>query len=294
MGAAPRCAFFFGQYCRTHFKLWRICIDDAISPHAERRTPVAKGILVSVALAIALFSRAAAAELTMSLGVEYLNWEEDTSPSVTEEGPLIAGGIIFGQNKPEGLVFSYRGKLYFGGVEYNGAGLFTGTPISSTTYYTGIVNEGQARWRKPIKGNYHADLVFGLGWDLWTRELSYFQKEDFSIVYLRLGSEVAVNNTKGWTVGAGLKYPVFTREDAHLTDIGFDRNPTLEPGGDLSGYAQIGYWFDDKLGLIGYFESYRFKKSNEEMVNSSFGPGVVFQPASTMSMLGLKLEYRIK
>ena len=255
---------------------------------------MAKGILVSIALALALFSRAAAAELSVSVGVEYLYWEEDTIPSVTEKGPLIAGAIVFGQNKPEGLVFSYRGKLYLGVVDYNGAGLFTTTPISSTTTYTGIVNEGQARWRKPIEGNYHTDLVLGLGCDLWTRELSFFQKEDYSIVYLRLGGEVAVNKNQGWAVGAGLRYPLFTREDAHLTDLGFDRNPTLKPGRDLSGYAQIGYWFDDKLGLIGYFESYRFTKSNEEMVNSSLGPGVVFQPASTMSIFGLKLEYRIK
>ena len=247
-----------------------------------------------MALGVALFSHAAAAELSLSAGVEYLDWDEDTNPSVTEKGPLFAGGIIFGQSKTEGLVFSYRGKLYFGNVDYTGAGLFTGTPISSTSYYTGFVNEGQARWRKPIEGNYHTDLVFGLGWEFWTRELSYFQKEDYDIVYLRLGGELAVNSNKGWVIGAGIKYPVFTRENAHLTDIGFDSNPTLEPGQDLSGYAQIGYWFHDKLGLIGYFESYRFKKSNEEMVNSMFGPGVVFQPESTMSIFGLKLEYRIK
>lgn len=256
---------------------------------------MAKGILVSIAIAVALFSRAAAAELSLSVGVEYLNWKEDTDPSVTEKGPLIAGGIVFGQNKPEGLVLSYRGKLYFGNVDYDGAELFTGTPISSTSYYAGIVNEGQARWRNPIKGNYHTDLVFGLGWDFWTRELSYFQEEDYNIVYLRLGGEVAVNEGRGWAIGAGLKYPIFTREDAHFTDIGFDRNPTLKPGPDLSGYAQIGYWFDDKLGLIGYFESYRFKKSNVEMADHISAPGLmVWQPASTMSIFGLKLEYRIK
>jgi hypothetical protein len=247
-----------------------------------------------MALGVALFSPAAAAELSLSAGVEYLHWDEDTNPSVTEKGPLIAGGIIFGQNKTEGLVFSYRGKLYFGNVDYDGAGLFTGTPISSTSYYTGLVNEGQARWRKPIKGNYHTDLVFGLGWEFWTRELSYFQKEDYDIVYLRLGGELAVNSNKGWVVGAGIKYPVFTREDAHLTDIGFDSNPTLEPGPDLSGYAQVGYWFHDKLGLIGYFESYRFKKSDGEMVNLGPSQRVVSQPESTMSIFGLKLEYRIK
>jgi len=247
-----------------------------------------------MALGVALFSRVAAAELSLSFGVEYLEWEEDTNPSVTEKGPLLAGGIIFDQNETEGLVFSYRGKLYFGEVDYQGAEIFTRIPIASTTYYTGLVNEGQARWRKPIKGNYHTDLVFGLVWDFWTRELTYFQKEDYNIVYLRLGGEVAINSNLGWVVGAGLKYPVFTREDAHLTDLGFDRNPTLKPGRDLSSYAQIGYWFDDRLGLIGYFESYRFKKSNEEIVN--FGPvqWVVFQPASTMSIFGLKLEYRIK
>jgi hypothetical protein len=181
-----------------------------------------------------------------------------------------------------GLLFAYRGRAYFGDVDYQGAELFTGTPVSSTTSYAGIANEGQARWRAQIPGmpDHRVDYVLALGWDTWERKLGPVQKEDYGIAYLRLGGEVALKKGERWTVGAGVKYPVFTREDAHMTDIGFDRNPTLKPG---------------KFSVTAYYDGFEFKQSRSEAVTSpASGPVSVFQPPSSMSVIGLKLEYRLR
>ena len=50
-------------------------------------------------LLLFLISAAARAELTVFAGVEYFNWQEATTPSVQETGPLLAGGLIWIQDK---------------------------------------------------------------------------------------------------------------------------------------------------------------------------------------------------
>lgn len=242
-------------------------------------------------------SEPAAAELSASLGLEYFRWKESTTPSVTETGPMLAVGLAYTQEKDGGLLFAYRGRAYFGDVDYQGAELFTATPVSSTTSYAGIANEGQARWRAQIPGmpDHRVDYVLALGWDTWERKLGPVQKEDYGIAYLRVGGEVALKKGERWTVGAGVKYPVFTREDAHMTDIGFDRNPTLKPGGDINPYADVSYRFAGKFSVTAYYDGFEFKQSRSEAVTSpASGPVSVFQPPSSMSVIGLKLEYRLR
>ena len=94
-----------------------------------------------MAFGVALFSPAVVAELSLSGGVEYLHWVEDTNPSVTEKGPLIAGGIISLRLSPRAW-FHYRGNC-ISAKSIRGAGYSPAPAISSTTYYTGLVNEVQ-------------------------------------------------------------------------------------------------------------------------------------------------------
>jgi len=252
------------------------------------------GLIGTIALGLCM-AGPAAGETSVSLGLEYLHWDEDTNPAVTETGPLFALGLGYTQDKDSGLLFAYRGRFYIGEVDYDGAGLFTGTPIQGTSRYTGMANEGQLRWRSRMKQNYRADWLLALGLDVWERKLTSSQSEDYQIGYLRLGGEIDVNEGKGWTAGAGVKYPFYTHEDAHLTNIGFDSNPTLEPGPDVSLFAHLGYRFTDRVSLVAYYDGFRFKKSEEEAVSHPVsGSGAIFQPASDLTIIGLKLEYRMK
>ena len=253
-------------------------------------------LLGSICLGLLAVSGPTAAELSASLGLEYFTWKESITPSVEETGPMLALGLAYTQEKDRGLLFAYRARVYFGDVDYEGTELFTGTPISDTTTYTGIANEGQLRWRVPIPEtpDYHVDYVLAVGWDTWERKLGSVQRENYDVAYMRLGGEVAPRKGKGWTFGGGVKYPVYTREDAHLTDIGFDSNPTLKPGKDVNLYASFGYRFEEKFSVTAYYDGFEFKQSHSEPVTSAAtGSVAVFQPASSMSVIGLKLEYRL-
>ena len=58
-------------------------------------------------LLLLLIAATARAELTVFAGIEYFNWQEDTSPTVEETGPLLAGGLIWMQDKDKGILFGY-------------------------------------------------------------------------------------------------------------------------------------------------------------------------------------------
>jgi hypothetical protein len=247
-------------------------------------------ILLPVLLVLPEIARA---QLTLSGGIEMLNWDEDTSPAVSESGPMLAFRVAYTQQADSGFLLGYRGRIWAGTADYTGSTLFGNTPITGTTGYRGIDNEVQARFRSQLKNNYRRDFLASLGLDLWTRELSSIQSEDYTVIYARAGFEVDSVSPQTWLFALGLKYPLWVREDAHLTSIGFDRNPELNPDGKVSFYGQAGYRLNRKWNVVGYFDSYRFSESKGEPVNEiarGFGPVIVFQPASEMLTIGIRVE----
>ena len=254
--------------------------------------------LVAVLLgAAALLPSIARAELTLSAEAAYLQWKEVTNPVVEETGPLYGLGLAYTQNRDSGALFAYRGKLWGGQVAYEGTTLFGGTPVNDTTSYAGLGNELQARWRKPGKPDGYLDGVLGAGLDVWRRSLSSVQKEDYAIAYLRLGVESRTDDFSKWGVSIGLKYPIWTYENAHLDDIGFDSNPILHPRGELSPYASLGYRLTPKLQFVAFYEGFRFSESSPVQVNEvaqGLGPTTLVQPASSMSIFGIRVEYLLR
>jgi hypothetical protein len=243
------------------------------------------------AAALAAWAAAADAGWSASLDVEHFRWEEATSPTVTETGPRVGFSLEYEQLRPAGWQFAYRGQFRNGTVDYTGSFLFTGGAATARTEYTGLVNEAQGIYRfagRPF------ELVAGLGWDYWERNILPDQKEHYSILFLRLGANVDTRNAQGWFAGGGLKLPFYVYEDAHLDELGFSHNPSLEPKGEPSLYAQAGYRFSRQWSLIGYYDSYRFGESNGVAATRADTPGttfVVFQPASSVDTLGLRLRY---
>jgi hypothetical protein len=248
-------------------------------------------------LGAVLLPAIACAELTLNGGVEYLYWDESSVPQVKETGPLYTLGLAYTQNREAGALFAYRGKLWGGSVDYDGATLFGGAPVTSTTNYVGASNEVQARWRKPGKSGGNLDGVLGLGLDVWRRSLSSVQKEDYAIGYLRLAVESGSDELSRWTVSLGFKYPVWTYENAHFDEIGFDSNPILHPGKEVSPFGSLGYRFTEKLQVVGYYDGFRFGKSASVQANEvglGLGPTSLMQPATTMSVFGIRVEYRLR
>ncbi len=257
----------------------------------------ARKFLIAVILATVLPPSVACAEFTLNGGAEYLYWKETTVPEVKETGPLYALGIAYTQNRDAGALFAYRGKLWGGTVDYDGATLFGGTPVESTTNYSGLSNELQVRWRKAGKIGGNLDGILGTGLDVWRRSLSSVQREDYAIGYLRLGVESGTDDSSKWSVSLGLKYPIWTYEDAHLDRIGFDSNPILRPGKEISPFGSLGYRFTPKLQIVGYYDGFRLGRSAAVQANeiaSGLGPTTLVQPASTMSVFGIRVEFLLR
>lgn len=253
-----------------------------------------KAILALVASLGMFAAFPAHAQLGVSLGVEYFQWNEDTDPiEVKESGALLALGLDWTQRKDQGWLFGYRGRAYFGDVDYDGALLFSpSTPASGTTSYLGMSNEGQVRYRWPTRTRgYSFDLLGSVGYDFWERELDPSQQEDFQVIFLRLGVEINPTGNKGWMFGVGVKYPVWTEEDAHFTDFGYEQNPKLEPGLGASAFAQLGYRFQPHLAVIAYLDGYNFGESDPVNVTQGAITDTFVQPASEQYNVGVRLLY---
>lgn len=236
----------------------------------------------------------APAQLAVSAGIEYFSWTEDTSPiKVEETGPIFALGLEYILPRQRGLLAAYRGRFYVGDVDYEGALLFAPTvPVASTTSYLGMSNEAQLRYRFPQERGYWLDLLGAAGLDMWKRELSANQQEDYRIGFARLGLALGPTLQTGVVAELGIKYPFWTEEDANLFDEGFDQNPKLRPGKDASLYGELGYRFRPHLAVIGYMDGFRFKESDPITVTRGGQTFQFVQPQSTMLNLGVKLEYR--
>lgn len=257
---------------------------------AYRRFAIHLIVTLSAALLAPVASHA---ELIINAGVEYFRWTENTAPQVKETGPMGFVGLSYLQNKDAGVLFGYQGKIWGGSPDYTGANLITNAPLTSTTDYFGVNNELQVRYRKSGTNGGNLDGVFGLGLDVWRRELSSIQKEDYSIGYARVGVESKANYAGQWTAGLGIKYPLWTYENAHFDRIGFDSNPILHPGREIAPYGSIGYRFTPRFQVVGYYEGLRFDRSDPvETTYVSTGERVsLVQPSSNMSIFGLRIEY---
>ena len=245
--------------------------------------------------ALLLAAAAAHAAWSVSADLEAFQWKEDGAPSVTETGPRLGFSWGYLYERDSGWQWAYRGQFRRGTVDYDGAFLFSGQPTAARTRYTGLVNELQGIYRFPNSRG--VELVGGAGFDYWERNILPDQKEDYAVVFARLGLNIDPRSSRGFFGGAGLKLPLSVAENAHLDELGFDRNETLHPKGNLSGYAQLGYRFERRLSLIGYYEGYRFGVSNSVTTTSPAFPGtqfVIFQPESKVDSVGLKLQYEFR
>jgi hypothetical protein len=250
-------------------------------------------ILVAGTLAGLAAGMPAQAQFAVSAGVEYFSWTENTSPiEVEETGPMFALGLEWTQRRERGFLGAYRGRFYIGDVDYEGALLLDPTVgVAGTSSYLGMSNEGQLRYRMPSERGYWLDVVGAAGFDLWERKLDTDQQEDYRIGFVRLGVEIGPASEIGVTAALGIKYPLWTEEDANLLSEGYDQNPTLEPGKDASLYGQIGYRFRRNLAVVGYVDGFRFKESEPITVTQGGNTFQFVQPQSTMLVLGVKLQY---
>lgn len=238
-------------------------------------------------------SGAALAEWSTGLEYQHFKWTEP-SVGVTETGPLWGLGLDWRGEKPSGWQFAWRGKYYFGSVDYDGATLVGGQPIQGSVNYDGLYNEFQASY--PLEKTRRVRALLGLGLDYWNRQLTAVQREEWYVYFLRAGADLGNRLEEGWFLGAGLKYPFYVVQDPHARSIGFDQDVKLHPEGRWSFYADVGYRVTRNLTVAAFYDSYRFDQSARVSVSgqtcqASFGvPNCgLLQPASNADMYGLRL-----
>jgi hypothetical protein len=250
-----------------------------------------KRLLATAALAAC--AGGAHAGWSVSADVERFRWQESTDPSVTETGPRYGLSWDFVAERESGWQFAYRGQFRRGTVHYDGSFLFTGAPATARVRYVGLVNEAQGIYRLP-GSRMGLELVGGLGWDYWERNILPDQREDYSLIFIRLGLNLDRRAARTWFGGGGFKLPIYVSENARFDELGFDQNPRLEPEGRWSVYAQAGYRFSPAWSLIGYYDSYRLAESKPVAVTTPAAPGTTFffvQPQSRVDTYGLRLRY---
>ena len=237
--------------------------------------------------AVVAATGSARAEISIGAGFENFRWKESTSPTVKESGLRWVLDLTWSQDRQKpGPSVEYNIKTYVGNVDYTGAILGTGVPISGETHYRGLQNELRAIYR--TTGG--VDFMLAAGWDHWQRRLTAAQEETYNVLYARLGAGFGATVKQGLFGNAGVKYPVYVREDAHLDDLGFTSNPHLRPRGDFSFFGTLGYRVNS-WDIMAYYDSYRFKQSNTVAVNNGVTVFGVFQPKSRQDQLGLKVQH---
>jgi len=246
---------------------------------------------VAAALLLLCVAVPAWAQLHFGGGLDYMDWTEDTTPKVSERGPLLVLSGGWTQLRDKGALFAWRGTLYGGSVDYDGSTLFPPVqPVQGTTNYGGTSQEAQFRYRMPARGGAWFDLVASGGVDLWQRQLSSIQKEIYFVGFLRFGVEFD-RADRGFIASGGVKQPLFINEYAYLD--GMDPNPIeLRPGTESSVYATAGYQFDRHWRLFGTFDGFRLGESpSTGAIVAGHGAVQFFQPASTLYRIGVRLEY---
>jgi len=257
---------------------------------------LARRFLAALFLFLLGASGAARAEWSGSVEYQRFKWSEP-SIGVTETGPLLGLGLDWRVEKPSSWQFAWRGKYYFGTVDYDGSTLVGGQPIQGSVDYDGLYNEFQASY--PLESTRTVRAQFGLGLDYWNRQLTAVQREEWYVYFLRSGVDWGNRLQQGWFAGGGLKYPFYVVQDPHARSIGFDQDVKLHPKGRWSFYADVGYRLTPNFTVGAFYDSYRFDQSARVAVSGrtcqeSFGvPDCgLLQPASNADMVGLRLTLR--
>jgi len=221
-------------------------------------------------------------------GVEHFVWQEYDDAGgklVKESGPRFFVSVEATNEVSERWIYGFRGRLYTGTVNCDGQ-LKAGECLSLDTDYDGIAITADFTGRFiNSEGNYSdLGLRFGIGGEEWRRHIlgSNGFTEEYAVLFGKLG--LAYIPELGFFGDLGLKYPLSVNEDVKLYD-----GVSLSPQGDFSLYVTIGYNFNQRWSIKGYYDGYRFKSSDPETLYNAGVPISVSQPKSTADQFGVTL-----
>lgn len=230
--------------------------------------------------------------MSIGAGVEYFTWKEYESVTgrelLKETGPRYYLALDSTREMGNHWIYGFHGRIYSASVDYDGE-LQNGTPIQTTTDYSGVSAEMDFTWplASPDWG-----FRYGLGFDVWRRHLlgngGYLER--YYLAYGRIGA--SYQGDSGQNMYVGVKLPLAVDERVDLTEYGYDVLK-LKPQGDFSLFAQVRYPINRHWRVDFHYDSYRFKKSADvELTSGGISTGIfAHQPESRQDSFGVNLSY---
>jgi len=223
-------------------------------------------------------------------GVERFVWQEynvNDSKLVKESGQRMFVSVEADNEVSDRWTYGFRGRIYSGTVNCDGQ-VKSGT-CSSDTDYDGAAITADFTGRFIGTDGAYTDLAlrFGVTGDVWKRQIAAATSynEEYFVVSGTLG--LAYVPEQGWFGDAGVKYPLLADEDVKLYD-----KVSVSPQGAFSVYANVGYNFNQRWAIKGYYDSYRFKPSDRDtLTNGGVVVGDIAQPESSMDSYGVTVGF---
>lgn len=233
--------------------------------------------------------------------IEDFTWKEfDLAGSrlVTESGRRGGVGFAYAVDFSSGLTLRPRLEVIGGQVDHDGQ-TQTGTPVFSDTNYVG------ARFEIDLGGKlgdrFTVEPFGGLGIRTWWREINDSldingayaagSTEEWSMMYGRLGLRVSLrvsDNLNLFFEGAGV-LPWYSENKPYLTDVGYLKDPVLEPKARTTYVAEAGVRYR-VFRISAFYETLRFDASDPEVVYTIITslPETVDQPRSEANLFGVR------
>jgi len=267
------------------------------------RTIIASAVFLSLLGLSAIAKAADANQASVQFGPQSFHWREfgDTGGRLLQEqGARFSVGAAFDNFRREdaGVLYSVNGKLYLGSIDYDGQ-TQSGTPATTDVSYFGLNIELQGGYR--IGRRIGLDVFGALGFDDWIRSIAdgraangttvYGYEEYYTILYGKAGLGF-FQRLDGWRyfLQGGVKMPLSTSEHVDLGS-GVDLQPGLKPSAFANFQFDFGSGRHNRFGAALYYDSYRFSKSDPELLTEGGITYQVWQPRSHMDVYGLRLSY---
>ncbi len=242
-------------------------------------------------------------QASVQFGPQSFLWREfgDTGGRLLQEqGARFSVGAAFDNFRREdsGVLYNVNGKIYLGSVDYDGQ-TQSGTPATTDVSYLGLNIELQGGYR--FGRRVGVDVFGALGIDEWIRSIAdgraangttvYGYEEYYTILYGKAGLGF-FQLLDGWRymLQGGVKMPLATSEHVDLGS-GVDLEPGLKPSAFANFQFDFGSGRHDRFGVALYYDSYRFSRSDPELLTYGGSTYLVVQPRSHMDVYGLRLSY---